>query len=182
MQDHKIDGFITFPGAAYLCMVLEALDQTLSDKRPTKSSLHYIFRNVSFLKALVLPETCDKVEIQLKIEESRHDAHRNSSGLWDFQIASLPPNGAWSKNCRGSVIMGLESAIDRVEMFDEDELQADADRESLQRIEALSTHEIYPKLYAELRSKGNDYGESFALLSHVKVGDLNAIGRWRCLI
>ena len=42
----------------------------------------------------------------------------------------------------------------------------------------MSKDEISPrKLYDELKSKGNDYGESFALLTHVKVGDLDAIAK-----
>ena len=121
-QDHRIDGFITFPGTAYLCMVLEAMKQVLSDHWSTKTFPTQIFRNVSFLKALVLPESGEKVEIQLRMNPNQHDANRSTNGLWNFHIYSLSPDGRWSENCRGSVGVELQSAMDGVEIFNEDEI------------------------------------------------------------
>ena len=179
LQDHRIDSFITFPAAAYLCMAMEALNQAVSDHQSPQTFLRHSFRHISFLKALVLSDTGAKLEILLRLRQSQHDGNRSTEGWWDFQICSRNSDGTWAKNCRGSILLEYQpttDTADSIEIFDEDQLQASAQMELLRRIENTSKEKISSsKLYSEMASKGNEYGETFALLDCIEIGDLHGI-------
>ncbi|KAL8722724.1 MAG: hypothetical protein Q9225_000836 [Loekoesia sp. 1 TL-2023] len=64
LSEHVIDGLITFPGAAYLCMAVEALRQITScNASPCNAT--YVLRDVVFIRALIVPQAPGKLEIQL---------------------------------------------------------------------------------------------------------------------
>ena len=177
LEDHVVDSFITVPGASYLCMAIEAIEQVLADHRPTKENSRYVFRDVNFHKAIVLREADSEVEVHFILKQANPDETRTVEGFWDFQIYSLPPNGEWSANCRGSIMVESMSRSDGIEVTQEDEIQTTSDRDLFRRMHQSSMQSLNEKdLYQELATRGNAYGSKFALLENVKAGTQHAVG------
>ena len=177
MGDHVIDSCITFPGAAYLCMAVEAIEQVLANHSAAKEKLRYVFRDVRFVKALILPHLEAEVEVQFKLSQSQPDASRSLDGQWNFHVYSSQPNGDWSENCQGSIIVEFPLASQDVQVTKEEELQSAKYRDQLAYIDMSDKDELNEEeLYQRLATKGNAYGKSFALLENVKVGNEHATG------
>ncbi|KAB2100005.1 Highly reducing polyketide synthase [Alternaria gaisen] len=65
LKDHIVDDTIIFPGSGYLCMVMEAAGQLARDTDPPQDIETLVMRNISFTKALIIPESPSRVELQL---------------------------------------------------------------------------------------------------------------------
>lgn len=148
LADHIIDGRMIFPGSGYICMAVEGIMQLRRDRYPTRALEDIVFRNISFHRALVIPDSPHRVEMQLSFSEV------NKSALgFDFRIASFA-DGEWFENCKG-VIEGL--------LIDDDE-------NSTPKLESL-TDEIpegisisVDEVYEKLATAGNVYGPTFATI------------------
>ena len=65
VKDHQVDGSIVYPAAGMLVMVLEAVRQLNVPARPIEG---YVFRDVCFRKALVVPPN-DSVDVQTQLTD-----------------------------------------------------------------------------------------------------------------
>ncbi|KAI0388909.1 polyketide synthase [Xylariaceae sp. FL0594] len=147
LADHVIDGLAIFPGAGYVCMAAEAVMQLAREQGLELDCL--AFRDISFLRGLVVPDAPQRIEMQLTLR-------RQSSGDqldYAFTVAALA-DGSWKEQCIGFVKAMLSSESDHsiggTLMPSSTQLTAiDGDELDVQR------------LYTEMASDGNTYGETF---------------------
>ena len=180
LRDHVVDNSIIFPGSGYLCMAIEAIRQDLQDRQSVGAIRQYIIRDIVFSKALLVPEPPGQIEIQLSLKALKIGNARDSSGWNDFKVFSLSQEGVWSENCKGSIMVEFSSAADGFESLCEGSQTALALRERERGLKGQSQHGFSSSdFYQKLRSNGNDYGPSFALLGDLRVNDLQVSGTLR---
>ncbi|KAI1498194.1 putative polyketide synthase [Biscogniauxia marginata] len=183
LRDHIVDGFIIFPGAAYLAMATEGMKQ-LFQLRKTPGRIRTInFRDIAFPNPVVMHEDDAKgsreVELQLTISPSRQHARSH----WEyFRVLSYDSqNDSWIENCAGCVSYSSETTKARVQVdkglvHDPTDdglghLTGTAASEMLQDIQAKSQVQLdTEEIYRELTVSGNEYGPSFQGIREFQVG------------
>ncbi|KAJ3579991.1 hypothetical protein NPX13_g583 [Xylaria arbuscula] len=141
LSDHVIDGLAIFPGSGYLCMVIEAMMQVQREDHPEKALSMLSLRDVSFIRALVVPDSPGVVEMQLSFKRLR------SSDLeFAFCITALS-DGLWQEHCTGVIEGQLTERT-----FENTDLQL-VDQGSVFENDVL---------YRELSATGNEYGPLFS--------------------
>ncbi|KEY72789.1 hypothetical protein S7711_09508 [Stachybotrys chartarum IBT 7711] len=143
LAHHVIDGLMVFPGSGYICMTAEAILQLDADRHSSPSIDHIVFTDISFLRALVVPQS-DRVELRLTL-------HNQATAQFQFKfsISSLSDNG-WHENCNG-LVQGLPG---------DQALRGLACPASRQVIDGSSV--AVTDFYHELAASGNVYGPTFA--------------------
>lgn len=169
LQDHVVDDLVVFPGAAYLSMVIEATRQLYrSIARSTTSEIR--FRDVRFEKALVVPPTPAKIEVQLSFTDPSHSIEMDGFVCRDFRISAVTIDGVWNQHCRGSLSVHdmswhnhSNTAVPTApELGQHLEI---LDNPPSQDLNELDGEEIYRMLGAN----GNSYGPSFAAIKSIRV-------------
>ncbi|KAL3465725.1 hypothetical protein BJX64DRAFT_285328 [Aspergillus heterothallicus] len=171
LQEHIIDGFALYPGSAFLCMGIEALRQVTKDRGEKREITKYYFRDVSFSKALVVPDSPGSVETLMTFRPSR--------GEWEeFRITSVSNEGIWNEHCRGYIKPEFQAtpAGDKDE-FDEQTILPSVPGTHLEFLrqnckESISSDAIY----LDMRNNGIDYGETFTIIQNLQLGDHKALG------
>lgn len=177
LRDHVVDNFTIFPGSGYLCMAIEALRQTLGARNDNGHASKYVLRDVHFLKALVIPESPGKVEIQLILRQPRDIGDRSFTGWQDFRILSVLPDGAWTEHCHGSIGAELLAAFDGVQMQSEESALLDGGNFFSWLSTKAGSETVEPQsFYAECETVGNVYGPSFATLQDIRIRGHETIG------
>lgn len=169
LQDHKVDDQVVFPGAAYMCMAIEAKRQTMEDHQNSKRPSTYVLRDVSFSKALTLQRQSKKTEMQLSLSPLSK-AHKSSGESWlAFRITAMDLKGTWAEYCSGLVgIVEVEPGNTPL-----------AENENSTIFEAQNWNSNRPcqgggelltadKLYHGLKKCGNDYGPAFAMVKELR--------------
>lgn len=162
LGDHIVDDLVIFPGAAYLCMAIEAVRQ-LRDDRRQPTSCWFKFKGVRFTKALVIPPAPAKVEVHFGLDEIANLAEADDTRYCQFRISAVTVDGTWNEHCRGLLKVsdmghdGFGAAISlhvgRIPLEISNTTATD------------SAAEISPnELYQRLKSNGNFYGPSFAAI------------------
>jgi len=85
LKDHKLNGEIVLPGAAYIAIVIEALHQVQPENFLNSNTL--ILRKVRFLNALILSRT-SQVEIFTQFKQGQLSETSLSTKWWHFEISS----------------------------------------------------------------------------------------------
>ncbi|KAL4984119.1 hypothetical protein BDW68DRAFT_190737 [Aspergillus falconensis] len=178
LQEHIIDGFALYPGSAFLCMAIEALKQVSQDRGEKRQVAKYVFRDVSFSKALVVPDSPATIEVLISLKPSRLLKERIDVAWEEFRVTSVTADGTWNEHCKGSI---------RAEFHKVSELEREAHPEStgwspeealLEEMRQRCQENIFPEqMYAQMRQNGIDYGDSFAIIHELHLGDHQAIGR-----
>ncbi|KAF5532714.1 polyketide synthase [Fusarium phyllophilum] len=156
LKDHVVDDAVIFPGAGYLCMVIEAIRQLAIDTSVTKEVETVVLRDISFVKALVVPESPDRVEVQLNFCPGAG----SNGNVHDFVITAVSADGVWSEHCKGSVEVeyaaadGPQKALNVAVGFDE---ASKGLNETSEAAETILSQDIYD----ELDAVGNAYGPMF---------------------
>jgi acyl transferase domain-containing protein len=171
LQEHIIDGFALYPGSAFLCMGIEALRQVSKDRGEKREIARYVFRDVSFSKALVVPDSPGSIEVLLSL--------RPSKGEWEeFRITSVGAEGGWSEHCKGYIMAEFRG----LPTDNEDEMDPQAVSGSISETHLASMRQICQEtltsdsIYSEMRKNGIDYGESFSIIREMQLGDHKALG------
>ena len=178
LKDHVVDNSVIFPGSGYLCMAIEGIRQITQDRRATGTILNYVLKDVSFTKALIVPDSPGTVEILLTFKPSiKTVADRNSSMREDFRISSLAADKSWREHCSGSIAVEFSATtVDEVEEQREEQFSAEAHQEELDSIKNKSHEEIDANaMYKELAANGNAYGPSFALMKYLTIGECQGL-------
>ena len=163
LQDHIIDGLTTFPGAAYMCMAIEAIQQvTHNDKMNSTNTTNFVLQDVRFLKALVLPAMPHTIEVQMSFRQQQ-----TSTSSWqEFRIYSVSQESSWHEHCRGRIM------ATHTDPFQNPPNALEAlDRLTKDRHLRYEAREIYDRLSL----RGNSYGPSFASIKHIQIADLEAL-------
>ena len=178
LREHVIDNLTTFPGAGYLCMAIEGALQSVQDRRTTGAVHEILIRDVVFSRALILPPSPAKTEIQLSLIPPRIEANKGSSGWEEFSVSSLSQDGAWNEHCRGFIMVEFGSPVDVEQANYEESLDATDQRQRFWDMEEQCTQRLDTQvLYDELRSNGNEYGSNFAILEDIHIGAQQAVGK-----
>lgn len=106
MGDHRVDGVVVLPGAAYVSKAIEAV--RLVTNPSEKDTCRYRVRDVEFRSALTIPESLlssssssgGGVETHLRLQPCHGDDY---AGWYEFDVRSLGANDVWVENCRGLV-------------------------------------------------------------------------------
>ncbi|KAL3434320.1 hypothetical protein BDV09DRAFT_204784 [Aspergillus tetrazonus] len=176
LQEHIIDGFALYPGSAFLCMAIEALKQVSQDRGEKRKIAKYVFRDVSFSKALMVPDSPASIEVLISLKPSRLLKGRMGVAWEEFRVTSVSADGTWNEHCRGSI---------RAEFHEEHELEArkgsagrSLEQTRLEEMRQRCQDIINPQhLYAQLRQNGIDYGDSFTVIRELHLGEQQAIGK-----
>ncbi|KAJ0422727.1 hypothetical protein BJY00DRAFT_300027 [Aspergillus carlsbadensis] len=174
LQEHIIDGFALYPGSAFLCMGIEALRQVLRDRGEKRQIARYVFKDVSFSKALVVPDSPGSVEALLSFRPSR--------GEWEeFRITSVGTEGGWSEHCKGNI--RAEFRAPAVENEDKINPQGSPTSIAEKHLDSMrqTCQETLPStsIYTEMRNNGIDYGDSFTIIQEMHLADHKGIGHLR---
>ncbi|KAK6223440.1 Type I Iterative PKS [Pestalotiopsis sp. IQ-011] len=148
LAHHIVDGLVIFPGSGYLCMASEAMRQLSSEHFPLEQLETLAFHDVSFLRALIIPDMPQRVEIQLSLVPQ--------PGLeygFSFQIAAFT-DGHWNEYCSGLVEAVLIDNDSSVGLAPVDSFLA-------QQSEFVGEAIDHEELYKGFSEVGNVYGPSF---------------------
>ncbi|CRG83761.1 Lovastatin nonaketide synthase [Talaromyces islandicus] len=106
VQDHVVNGVIMYPAAGMVVMAIEAANQ-MAD--PNRKISGFQLKDISFLRALVIPTGESGVETHLYLSEE-------TSSWTKFRLSSFD-NGRWHENCHGLIKVeyetGTQNKLDR---------------------------------------------------------------------
>ena len=168
LDEHVVDRHIVFPGSGYICMAIEAARQIVKERQLPAPKLSFVLRNVAFLKALSIPPSPEKIELQLSFGPQSISSHKKALLERDFRITGLSQNGPWQEYCHGQI---------RVELIS---LQVSDKHSSEQSFDRLQTLNHFldissESFYKDIGTGGNIYGHNFAAVTRLKVGDGQAV-------
>ncbi|TAQ86980.1 hypothetical protein B7494_g4683 [Chlorociboria aeruginascens] len=98
LKDHSLGGDAVFPAAAHLSLAIEAVRQVFEDSGEEVNGI--TFRDVAIKVALIIPETDDGIEVQLRLTELANK--ENSAPWYSFAVESVN-EGKWSLHCEGTL-------------------------------------------------------------------------------
>jgi NADPH:quinone reductase-like Zn-dependent oxidoreductase len=174
LQEHIIDGFALYPGSAFLCMAIEGLRQTLQDRGETRSIRKFIFKDVVFSKALVIPDSPGSVETMISLKHSHYSNHKLHLFWEDFKVSSLAADGTWNEHCHG--LVRPEYGSDSV-MFPGSEDASVLAQNQVSMFEHQCAESLPSSLlYEQLRQNGIDYGDLFSIIKDLRLGHCKALG------
>lgn len=107
LAEHVSDGLITFPGAAYLCMAVEALRQITSCNASSRNAT-YVLRDVVFIRTLIAPQAPGKLEIQLSFR-----LDDRALRWYDFRVYARSADATWDEYCRGRIMLESVTLLGR---------------------------------------------------------------------
>ena len=149
LEDHRVQGTVVVPGAAYLEMALAAARSIYGERA-------FVLENVAFKVPLVLPaEGTRKVQLVVSSE---------TSGSSSFRFYSLSGDDSWTLHSTGEIrstsdpAIAESFAIEQIKSRCEDEISAD-------------------KHYNALQQRGLQYGPSFQGVRQIWRREGEAIGR-----
>jgi malonyl CoA-acyl carrier protein transacylase len=167
IQDHQVQKAIIYPAAGMVSMVLEGAKQL---KSHAQGVFGYEIQNMSFEKALIVPNTMHGVEVALNMR--LESVHQESlvDGMFSFAIYSKQLDRDWEKHCTGSVKLCSysENWTTLFQAFDG----------QFEKVEAGCGAVLNPRqLYEHLDTAGISYGPLFRNILSVKKGHDHLVGR-----
>ncbi|MDB4987694.1 MAG: pks13, partial [Myxococcaceae bacterium] len=149
LTDHRVQGFATMPGAAFVEIALAAAVETGKNGA-------FALRDVEFQEFLPIPED-GTVELQTSVRV-------DPAGALTFKISSQGDR-SFNEHARGSIVL-------------EDESARSSHPDSFSDVRARCLERIVPAgLYAHLAERGLQYGTAFRGLRELWRGDNEALGR-----
>lgn len=170
LQDHVVDNLMVLPGAAYICMAVEAARQLFVQVRGL-ANFEVVMTNVNFWRVLVIPEAPGKVELYLSLVKpldtikSQSDTHR------EFRISSPASDGSWNEYCSG--LLAMQDIDDEVSS-DTHQGPVNNGRTTLgnPHDDASDTQLNTEELYHQLEANGNRYGPVFRNIKEARIDSL----------
>ena len=107
-------------------MAIEAMSQICQERHTLGVKRQLRLRDITFSKALAIPEAPSKVEIQMSLRARQNKNIGTPLGWQDFQVFLISQSGTWSKHCRGSVVVNFVTHEHDAEALHEDHLLAAA--------------------------------------------------------
>lgn len=171
VKDHVVDSNILYPAAGFIAMAIEAVSQTHNNL--ALETVGYLVQEMTIMKALVVPETPDGVEMQLSLIPSSDQLLR-AQHSYDFNIFSVDENDEWHENCTGRVGLEIKSVINDSNWKQHSIGSCPGLAFSLG--EKLCARAIDKEHYYEsVRRLGISYGESFQNLVQINHGPLRSL-------
>ncbi|KAF2149793.1 putative polyketide synthase [Myriangium duriaei CBS 260.36] len=172
LSAHMVQGRVVFPGAAYLAMALEAIRRHSFSRHIYDRITGYLLANVSFGKALVLPDEETDTEIVLSLTPQSRTAKQSWAEWMEFQVHSISEGKSWTEHCRGQI---------RVCLQDSAAVEADADQRLIDRSTAESLHSVSPSwFYNAARRNGIEFRKPFTNYTGISTGPGVAVTVTEC--
>ncbi|KAI1344184.1 polyketide synthase [Xylariaceae sp. FL0016] len=168
LEDHKISGNILYPGAGMLVMAIEASRQLCDPEKTVKG---FTFKDVSFHRALRVPDTPEGIEAQFHLRPCLDDMSTLSSAWNAFQLFTLEGD-EWIEHFHGYIQTDYDEETDNLEEREAQPLPAFSDR--TRGMKSVSVKRIY----SIMKEAGNDFGPLFRTLEESWMGpSLNTISK-----
>jgi NADPH:quinone reductase-like Zn-dependent oxidoreductase len=182
VRDHQVQSNSVYPGAGYISMAIEGCRQAHEDSGNSGLAIaRYELRRVEIVKALIIPETTNGVEIQLCLQPCGNGVL--DSRWHQFQILSVNQNDNWSLQCEGQIMAVLAVTEPCVESIGEEQPKIIHNNNSLSCSTArgrASNAEVQ-SLYKSLRDVGLNHGPIFQNITSIaKDGIKDGISRSSC--
>jgi acyl transferase domain-containing protein/NADPH:quinone reductase-like Zn-dependent oxidoreductase/2-polyprenyl-3-methyl-5-hydroxy-6-metoxy-1,4-benzoquinol methylase len=161
LRDHVVQGDIVFPGAGYITMAIEAMRQ-LHPAEPAVAG--YLLEEIEILRATVIPEDSEGVEIQLFLEPVSEKAL--DVGKRVFRIYVAAPDGAWAEAARGYITVDLSSIRARATLRSTREIKMHSE---CRGVTAPKT------FYESLAAVGVKHGQCFQALIAIRKSDGHSV-------
>lgn len=167
VRDHQIQVNIIYPGAGYLCMAIEAARQIAeAGDRPIAG---YHFRDVDIMKALVVPDTPDGVEVQLSLRRCS-DRILEAQGWQEFQVYSTDEGDNWSRHCEGLISVAFQSQSELATKWNSTTGGPSPNTQQSETLGTLSRHVGPNDIYQALQSVGINHGPNFQNITAIRAG------------
>ncbi|KAL1607597.1 hypothetical protein SLS59_002566 [Nothophoma quercina] len=154
VKGHVIQDQVVYPGAAYVSMIVEALKERYMIQKRRWKGLTLHFRDIEFLRVLMVPDTENGVETITSLRPLSSSARDSSASWYEFRVFTLAADGgASTDHCRGMVSVG-STAIANV-------LPEASIPKDLKQIPSEG-------LYGELRALGAKYTGHVAQLNEIR--------------
>lgn len=175
IKHHNIQDVVVFPGAGYISMAIEAALQLahLTDQTNIKGVR---LRDLSFHKALVVPDTAEGIETSFVLQPNENA--NAALGIWsEFRVFSYQDNGTAIEHCRGLVLVELEAATRGVGGHAEEAKAAEMrNKQRFELAEEICDHSLDARtLYDAIDSVGLHFGEIFKTIQSVKYGSAETL-------
>ena len=163
VRDHVVHSEIVYPASGYICMALEAMRQLRDSDEKVISG--YVFRDVDILKALIIPDNNDGVEVQIFLEPPQEGALVQSWRQFRIYSASASED-VWAENARGLI------AVDLADGYETPILKSSLEQDLI--------NASYPRsmtannLFDSLHKIGINHGPLFQNLTGIRTGDNKA--------
>ncbi|CEO60518.1 Putative Polyketide synthase [Penicillium brasilianum] len=110
LVDHKLGKANVFPAAGYLSVAAEALRQICENEEVSVPGITY--RDVAIKVALIVPDTDDGTEIQVRLSAitKGKSMDNSTSGWYEFAVESIR-DGAWALHCEGRIATIASSEV-----------------------------------------------------------------------
>ena len=154
LKDHVVRSEVLFPAGGYLVMAMVAAAQKAS--MSSKKVRGYTLRDVTFSKALVVPDTSDGVELSLILSPFRQSAVIASLVWNEFRIISFGSDRRAYEHCHGLISVNYRPYFE-LSPKDKATLATTCDRDG--------EPGLYQQLLAQSTANGNEMGPSFQLVS-----------------
>jgi len=160
----KVNGAIIYPAAGMLVMAIEAAKQ-LSDK--TSSYNAFQFKDVSIVRALVVPQTENGVEVQIILRPARERMGQFLS--WnEFRIYMYEAD-QWSLICKGSVVADITSeVITTLDSPARKSISEYQESEYVYGMEHCTSTMSEAQIYRLFKTYGLNFGPAFQSLRQVR--------------
>ena len=163
VQDHTVQTNIVYPGAGFICMAIEGALQVSHDD--DKRVLGYHLRDIDILKALVIPETSEGIEVQLMLRPCSEKAIY-AKGWKEFQVCSVNSDNKWTEHCKGLILVEFAAPGD-----DQPNSSSSISTSGIPRPRKARDYRmrIHPRdIYGSMRSVGIYHGPIFQNIKTVK--------------
>lgn len=164
LEHHIVDSQVIFPGSGYICMAIEAVRQMQRERHPESQLETLVLKNISFPRALVVPGSPQRTEMQLSLTPQV-----GTILGYNFRVTALS-DGKWFEHCTG-IIEGLlapekpEGVVNGVhDSYPLANGHSDCNG-------AISEGRIFnaEEIYRALSDAGNTYGPTFAGIRHMSL-------------
>ncbi|KAI1205736.1 reducing type I polyketide synthase [Annulohypoxylon truncatum] len=158
LREHVVQNTMVYPAAGYIAMAVEAMRQVHASEQTTIAG--YQLSEVEIVKAVVIPESSEGVEIQLFLEPTSEKSL--DQGKRQFRIYSAGGEGSWDEISRGFISIETSESTQSSPLLPS---TGDIDfHDDLPR-------EIKPaELYSTLHKVGIAHGPIFQNLLHIRGG------------
>ncbi|OOQ83528.1 putative polyketide synthase [Penicillium brasilianum] len=157
LVDHKLGKANVFPAAGYLSVAAEALRQICENEEVSVPGITY--RDVAIKVALIVPDTDDGTEIQVRLSAitKGKSMDNSTSGWYEFAVESIR-DGAWTLHCEG-----------RIATIASSEVTPRRHQHPVQTSTSKLPHQVPGKRWYDAFNRvGFEYGPSFQPLSSVR--------------
>lgn len=158
LRHHMVRGSIIYPGSGYVVMAIEAARQ--KNELLNESLQGYTLQEISFSKALVVPDTVDGIEISFVLRPYRQGPV-NVSGTWDeFSVYSHSSDRGATEHCHGLISTQTTFTTNASEV-----------QKSFAEAKGYCTTEVdLTKLWARRWSVGLELGPCFSTIASCLTG------------